>query len=92
MFEELKKKNKNNQRLAELQHQTLQPRLAAEVDIKSDTKTCERTEGAAADGDKYVDILSAPANDPMRLTGFGDLAKPLALPVYRDDTLVDKSL
>ena len=47
------KENKNNQRLAGLQHQAQQPHLATEANIKLDTKTRERTEGAGADEEKY---------------------------------------
>ena len=46
----------DKKRLAELQHQAQQPRLAAEADIKPDMKTVELTEGAEAD---EGDILSA---------------------------------
>ena len=48
-MEDTKEKNNSNQRLAGLQHQAQQPRFAMEADVKSDTKTRKRTEGAAAD-------------------------------------------
>ena len=61
--------------------------------MPSDTKTCERTEGAAAAVQaKHGDSCFAyqVALDPMSSTSFGDdFTKPPALPCSRDDVLVD---
>ena len=73
-----------NQRLADLQPQTQQPRLAAEADVEPDTKARKRAEGAAADRAKLRDNSSSTRvdHDPVRLTSFGDdPTNPLALPI-----------
>ena len=49
-LDELKRKmGETNQRLADLQHEAWQPRLATEADVEPDTKIRKRAEGAAAD-------------------------------------------
>ena len=82
-----------DQRLASLEHDARQPRLAMEVDRQADTKTCERTEGAAtAVQAVHGDSCSANRVDPnpMCSTGFGDdCTRPPALPCSREDALVD---
>ena len=50
-FKDREEENKNAQYLAGLQHQAQQPRLVAEADANQDTKTRQRAEGAAADGE-----------------------------------------
>ena len=85
------KENNTNQRLARLQYKTRQPRLATEADVKTDTKASKRTGGAAAEDEKNGGISSARAEDgPTSLTSFGMIAEPPALPISRDDALVDK--
>ena len=81
-----------NQHVASLEQDARQPRLAMEADGQADTKTCERTEGAA----KAVQAMygdSCPANrvdpDLMCSTSFGgDPTGPSALPCSRDNALV----
>ena len=69
----------NNQRLAGLQHQAQQPRLATEAVVKPDTKTHERTEGTEADEEKYGYAFAARVDDNLTiLTSFGNTAEPLA--------------
>ena len=69
-----------NQRLAGLEHEARQPRLAMEADVETDKTTRKRTEGApAADRAKHNrDSSSAKkANDgPTSLTSFGKIAEP----------------
>ena len=80
-----------NQRLASLEHDTRQPRLAKEVGVPEDEKTRERTEGAAkAVQAMHGDSSSAKRvqDDPTTSTCFGVKADPPALP-YRDDVLVE---
>ena len=90
-FDHTEEKSKTNQRLAGLQHEVQQPRLAVEPDVKADKKTRKRTEGAPVDDEKHGDISSARAvHGPMISTSFGNIAEPSALPVCRDDALVDK--
>ena len=92
-FEESKEKNKKNQRLAALQHEAQQSRLATKSDVKLDLTTRERMEGAAADDEKNRDISSARVNDdPMRLTSVRDQqpTEPSALSEYSEDALVEK--
>ena len=80
-------------RLASLEQDARQPRLAAEVDVRTDTKTRKRSEEAAADQAEHWDSCSAKkvdAGPPMCLTSFDDdSTEPSALPC-RDDTMVDK--
>ena len=90
-FENMEKENKNNQRLAGLQHQAQQPRLATEADVKPDTKTFERTEGAERDEEKFEDILSALVDDdPPSCTSLGNIAEPLAPEKSIGDALVNE--
>ena len=92
-FEESKEKNKNNQRLAALQHEAQHPRLAAKSDVNLDMTTRERMKGAAADDEKYRDISSAWVDDdPMRLTSFRnqESTETSALSKKSDDALVDE--
>ena len=89
MVDEMRLKD---QRVASLEQDARQPRLAMVVDGQSD-KTRERTEGAAT----VVQVMhedSCPANrvdpDPMCSTSFGnDCTGPPALPCSREDALVD---
>ena len=80
------------QRLASLEQDARQPRLAMKVDVQADTKTRERTEGAATVV-QAVHRDNCSANrvdpDPMCSTSFGgDSTGPPALPCSRDDVLV----
>ena len=69
-------KNKASQRLVGLHHEAQHPRLATEADVETDTKTCKRTEGAAADGDKYGDTSCARDEDgPTSMTSFGNIVE-----------------
>ena len=76
------------QRLDGLEQYAQQLRLAIKADVPSDTKTRERTEGAAAAVQaKHEDSCSAKpvGRDPMCLTGFGDDSTgPSALSCSRD--------
>ena len=82
-----------SQRLASLEHNAQQPRLAMEADGPADTKTRECTEGAAkAVQAMYGDSFSASRVDPgpkTNSTSFGVKADPPALPC-RDDVLIEK--
>ncbi|CAN0038774.1 unnamed protein product, partial [Ascophyllum nodosum] len=80
-----------DQRVASLDQDTWQLRLAMEVDVPADTKPRERTESAAKavqaiNGDSFSANRVDP--DPMCSTSFGVKAEPPALP-YRDDALVE---
>ena len=93
-FDELTEKmRETRQRLAGFEHDARQPRLVMKVDVPSETKTRERTEGAtAAVQAKHGDSCSANQvdPDPMYLISFGDDSTgPSALPCSRDDALVD---
>ena len=80
------------QRSASLERDARQPRLAIEADVSSDTKTCERTEGAAAVVQaKHGDSCSAKRVQagPTCSTSFGVKGELPALPC-RDDVLVKK--
>ena len=81
------------QRSGSLEQDARLPCLAMEEDVPSDTKTCERKEGAAtAVQAKHGDNCSANQvdPDPMCLASFGDDSTgPPALPCLRDDALVD---
>ena len=79
------------QRLAGLAQDARQPRLAMEADGPSDTKTRERTEGAAKavqamHGDSFSANRVDP--DPICSTSFGVKVEPPALPC-RDDVVVE---
>ena len=79
-----------DQRLAGLEQDPRQPRLAMEADGPSNTKTSERTEGAArAVQANHGDSFSAQRvqDGPKTSTCFGVKAEAPALP-YRDDVLV----
>ena len=81
-----------NQRVARLQQDARQPHLAMEADGQADTKTRERTEGAATavqvmHGDSYSANRIVPCPETTS-TSFGVKAVPPALPC-RDDALVE---
>ena len=81
-----------DQRLASLEHDARHPRLAMVADGQSDTKTPERTKGAARavqsmHGDSL--FVNRVDPDPMCSTTFGVKVKPPALPCM-DDGLVEK--
>ena len=82
-----------SQRLASLEHDARQPRLAMEVDGQADTETRERTAGAATAVQAiHGDSCSANRVDSgpkTTSTSFGVKTDPPALPC-RDDVLVDK--
>ena len=79
-------------RLTHLEHGARQPRLAMEADRPADTKTRERTEGAAtAVQGMRGDDFSARRVEPgpnTNSTSFGVKAEPPALPC-RDDVVVE---
>ena len=81
------------QRLAGLEQDAQQPRLATVADVPFETKTHKRTDDATANQAKYRDSCSAKrvdAGPPMCLTSFdNDPTKPPAHPC-RDDAMVDK--
>ena len=81
-----------NQRLASLEQDSRQSRLAMEANVPADKKTRKRTEGAAtAVQAKHGDNCCANRvdPDPNRSTSFSnDFTKPPALPCLRDDALV----
>ena len=83
-----------DQRLAGLEHDAWQPRLAAEADAPTDKKARNRAEDAAVDQAKHGDSCSAKrvdAGPPMCLTSFGDdSTEPPALPCCRNDAMVVK--
>ena len=57
-FQESKENSNNNQRLAGLQHETHQPRLAAKADVKQDKNSRERKEGVTLSDERFGDISS----------------------------------
>ena len=81
-----------NQRIASLEQDARQPRLAMEADGQADTKTGERTEGAAKavqamHGDSFSASRVGP--DPKTTsTSLGVKTDPPALP-FRDEVLVE---
>ena len=84
-FDELTEKmREKRQRSPSLEHDDArQSRLALAADVRSDKKTCKRTEDATAGQVKHGDSCSANQADPvsMCLTSFGDdFTGPLALP------------
>ena len=91
-FEEIKEDlRRMDQRLASLEQDARQPRLAMEVDVPADNKTREHTEGAATAvqvncGGSCSAKKVLPG--PKILTSFGMKAEPLAFP-HRDDVLVE---
>ena len=75
MQEYMEERGGVNQRLVHLEHDARQPRLAMEVDGSANTKTRERTEGAAtAVQAMHGDICSSfrVDPDPMYSTSFDD--------------------
>ena len=80
------------QRLAGLEHEARQPRLAPEVDVEPDTKTRKRTEGASVeDPVKNGDSFSAKVeDDPTSLTSFGMTAEPPGPEKCIGDVLANK--
>ena len=92
-FEEIKEDLRRiDQRLANLEQDAWQPRLAMEENVKAaDKNTFERTEGAATAVEaKHGDIFSAKRIQAGLIcsTNFGIKAEPPALPC-RDDVLVE---
>ena len=89
-FEEQPKMLEN--RLTSLEHGARQPRLAMKADGPANTKTRERTEGAAtAVQAMRGDSFSARRVEPgpnTNSTSFGVMAEPPALPC-RDDVVVE---
>ena len=84
------------ERLTRLEHGARQPRLATEADgQQADTKTCERTEGAAtAVQAMRGDCFSARRVEPSlttNSTSFGMKVEPPTFP-YRDDVVVESGL
>ena len=83
-----------DQHVASFEHDARQQRLAMEADVSADTKTRERTEGAAAviqamHGDSFSANRVDP--DPESSTRFGDDSTgPPTVPYSRDDALVSK--
>ena len=81
-----------SKRLAGLEQNARQPRLAMEADVQAHTKTRERTGGAAtAVQAMHGDSCSTNRVDPnsMCSTSFGgDFIGPPALPCSRDDAVV----
>ena len=89
--EKVEEMRETDQRLASLEHDAGQPRLAMEADGQADTKTRERTEGAAravqaTHGDSCTANQAVP--DSMCSTSFGVKVEPPALPC-RDDVVVE---
>ena len=82
-------------RLASLEHDAWQPRLAMEIDGLTDTKTRQRTEVAAtAVQAMHDDSFFARRVDPgpkNTSTSFGMKANP-PVPHFRDDILVDNGV
>ena len=83
-----------NQRVSSLEQDSRQPRPTMVADGQADTKTRERTEGAAT-AVQAMHGNSCSANwvdsDPMCSTSFGgDSTGPPALPCSGDDALVGK--
>ena len=81
---------RRRQRFAGLEHDARQPRLAMKADVKLDTKTRKRMDGAAANRAKHSSSTKKVDASPMSSTSFGMIAEPPALPC-RDGTLDDKS-
>ena len=79
------------QRLAGLEQEARQPRLATEADVPTDKQTRKRTEDAGAGQAKHGDSCSTKRVDagPTSLTSSGKTAESLAPPL-REDVLVDK--
>ena len=89
-LDEIVEMTETDQRLASLEHDARQPRLAKEADGQAGTKTREHTEGAAKavqamHGDSFSANWVDP--DPMCWTSFSVKVKPPALPCG-DDVVV----
>ena len=91
MEEYVEERRSIDQRLAHLEHEARQPRLAMEADGPANTKTHERTEGAAT----AVQVMHGDScttekvlEGPKISTSFGVKAEPPALPC-RDDVVVE---
>ena len=92
MEEHIEERTSNDPRLTHLEHGARQPRLAMEVDGHANTKTRERTEGAATAvqamrGDNFSARRVEPGPNTIS-TSFGVKAEPPALPC-RDDVVVE---
>ena len=87
----MEKARKTKQRLASLEQNARQLRLATEADVPTYKKTRRRAEDAAADQAKHGDSCSAKRvhAGPTGSTSFGRTAKPPALP-RRNNILVDR--
>ena len=90
IFDEMRKMD---QHVTRLEHEARQPRLAMEADGHADTKTRERTEGAATAvqavrGDCFSARRVRPGPTTNNSTSFGVKAEPPALPC-RDDSVVE---
>ena len=79
----------NTQRLAGLQHQARQPRLAAKAEVKPETKISDRMKGATADDDNYGDVSLAWFDEPMSLTSLGNIVEPIAPERRVGDALIN---
>ena len=89
--ENLEEMRATDQRVASLEQDARQPRLVMDADVPVDTKTRERTEGAATvvqamHGDSFS--ANRVQAGPTCLTSFDVKAEPRALPC-RDDVLVE---
>ena len=81
-----------NKRLAGLEHEARQSRLATEAGVEPDAKTRKCTKGASA-ADRAMNVDSSPARvnyGPTRLTIFGMIAEPPAPEKSIGNALVDK--
>ena len=67
-FEYMKGQNKNNQRVAGLQYQAQQLRLAAKADVQQDRKTREHKESITPSDETFGDISSIRVEDPISQT------------------------
>ena len=88
----MEKMRAKSQRLAGLEQESRQPRLAMKADVPSDTKIRNRIDDVAAD--RTISVNSSFANqvnpDQMHMTSFGDdFIGPTTSPCSRDGTLVD---
>ena len=91
MEEYIRERRSIDERLTCLKHSARQPRLAMETDGLANTKTRERTEGAATAvqamrGDSFSSCRVDPG--PKTSTSFGVKAEPPTLPC-RDDAVVE---
>ena len=82
-----------SQRLAGLQHEGRQPRLASGADAKPGIKTRRQTEEAAVDRVKNGDSSSSRVDDgPTSLTEFGMIAEPFSMTLEKciGDALINE--